>query len=630
MSTSLRPVITNEGITALIDAKNRGVKAKITHVAVGDGVAGDGDGPYIATNDMTALKHEIQRTIVAGGELLGNLQNQLHLTATIQDRGDSVPEVYPIYEIGFFLETGTLFAIYASPNEKLAEKVAGTDFVLAFDLTLTGADAGDVVIDGSGKLEMPIARDNLLMGENAVKIHTQAEFDRIFNQGEDTEITENTTIILNPIQNTIEDNFANGAWGGKGNEPHNTFNGRPAYILKNRVQINSNVSILGFNQEDTLVIKGNANVNIVIKGKNSTTFITGVKFCGWSFDGRGGAQGLGGDLEFDGNGGAIFIQHAKQCHLDCKIINHRSTKKGGGIFGSSAFEIWATQLHKNIAESGGGVFGCTQSILTVYDCQALAGGSGVFSSNDSEIRVFNCDAENCNNGISYRNNSVSSIYVKESLVTDRNAIFNGNVCIGTDSPEAPITLVAKSGNDPVGITQGSFGGSATMELTTRDSSGGQATRMCLRGGGDAANIEFLRGSRGSEAVSMFIEGDNGNVGVGTTRPKATLDVGGVVNAASGIRINGEKPFVYKRYKKLGDNVVKDTGKSASAYIATIAGFAARHGDIRENATGDIIRIFMFEKNGTWWIRADFHTHKNSETWDVDVLFINKLLVDVEE
>ena len=228
MSSSITPIITDAGITALIDARNNGLTARITQVAVGDG----DNGPYSASADMTALKNEIQRVIVSGGELIGTLQNQLHLTATIQDDGVNVPDVYPIYEIGFFLDTGELLAIYASPDEKLAEKVAGTDFLLAFDLTFTGADAGNIVVNGSGQLQVPAARDNMLLGENTVKIHTQAEFDRIFNQGDDTRIDANKTITLSPIQGADSD-IANGAGGGIGNAPENTFNGRPAYILKN-------------------------------------------------------------------------------------------------------------------------------------------------------------------------------------------------------------------------------------------------------------------------------------------------------------------------------------------------------------------------------------------------------------
>ena len=141
------------------------------------------------------------------------------------------PQVYPIFEIGFYLDTGELFAVYASPDEKLAEKVTGTDFLLAFDLTFTGADAGNIVVNGSGQLQVPAARDNMLLGENTVKIHTQAEFDRIFNQGDDTRIDANKTITLSPIQGADSD-IANGAAGGIGDNPENTFNGRPRLYFK--------------------------------------------------------------------------------------------------------------------------------------------------------------------------------------------------------------------------------------------------------------------------------------------------------------------------------------------------------------------------------------------------------------
>ncbi|MEO0442722.1 MAG: phage tail protein, partial [Pseudomonadota bacterium] len=403
MSTTLTPIITQDGISALIDAKNRGVSARITHVAVGDG-----HGPYEATADMKALKNELQRAVVAGGEMRGKLQNQLYLNATIKDGGSHIPDVYPIYEMGFFLSDGTLFAIYASPQEKLAEKISGTDFVLAFDLSLTGVDVGEVRIDGDSHLQMPVARDNILVGDNTLKIHTQAAFDKVFNQGKDTVIADNTTIVLSPIQEVskpfdsgyfrtlapierftdssaepgkqvtcqasnhglqagdsimivrssayagtyhvsqitdnsfdikasfnadateavtalwaaddedahtaitgfaktdaapanegtacvsnghnlkvgdsilitgsdqyngvyslatiaedqfiidtpfIEADIALGAAGGKGNGEHHTFNGRPAYILKNSIQVGSNVSIIGFNPQDTVVVK---------------------------------------------------------------------------------------------------------------------------------------------------------------------------------------------------------------------------------------------------------------------------------------------------------------------------------------------------------------------------------------
>lgn len=597
MSTTLRPVITNGGITAVIDARNRGVTARITQVAVGDG-----NGPYTATQDMTALKNEIQRVLVAGGELFGSLQNQLHLTATVQDSGDNVPEVYPIFEIGFFLETGELFAIYASPDEKLAEKIAGTDFVLAFDLTLTGVDAGEVVVDGTAQLAMPIARDNLLVGENTVKIHTQAEFDQVFNQGENTEIPANTTIALSPIQGTGTD-IANGATGGTGDNPENTYNGRPAYILKNSILLSENVHIIGFNQEDTLVVKDAAETKIKLQGAAGAP-VTGVRLHGWGFDGRSGLDGLGGNLTGTTDGGAFYLDHCEQCDLNCKIINHHTSADGGGLFGDNEVRyITATQVHHNRAANGGGAANCHSSTFNVYDCSATANGSGTFNCDNAMLRLFNCQASQ-GNGV---------------FVNDNNDLMvSGNIGIGT-APTQMLTLQATTGTHPVGITQENFGGSATLELTTADGADDQASRICLRGASDIADIEFLRGARGSEEVSAIIKGDSGNVGIGTASPAAKLDVHGDIN------IDGRKPFMIRRFSNVNAN--HDTEVSHSTFSAAIISFVSSSGDINEKGSGRIMRMQLHKSGNTWHISADFRTHERSETWTVWVMFINKHLVD---
>ena len=425
MSSSLTPVITHAGITAIIDARNSGLTARITHVAVGDGASAGGNaGPYTATADMTALRNEIQRVVVAGGERIGNLQNQLHLTAAVQDEGAGVPEVYSIYEIGFFLETGELLAVYASSDEKLAEKVTGTDFLLAFDLTFTGTDAGNIVIDGKGQLETPAARDNILLGLNTVKIHTQAEFDRIFNQGEDSIIPANTTITLSPIQGT-DTEIANGASGGTGDNPENTYNGRPAYLLKNSIVLSENVHIIGFNQEDTLVAKDKAETKIKLQGAAEAP-VTGVCLQGWSFDGRGGLDGLGGNLTGTSNGGAFYLDHCEQCDLNCKIINHHTSADGGGLFGdNSVHYITATQLHHNRATHGGGVANCHRSTLNVYDCSASVSGSGTFNCDNAMLRLFNCQASQ-GNGVSINDNSDFTI--------------SGTLGIGTTSPSQKLQV----------------------------------------------------------------------------------------------------------------------------------------------------------------------------------------------
>jgi hypothetical protein len=113
---------------------------------------------------------------------------------------------------------------------------------------------------------------------------------------------------------------------------------------------------------------------------------------------------------------------------------------------------------------------------------------------------------------------------------------DGNVGIGTKSPsakleinagnnETPLIIMGNGGVRAVGITQNQVGGNASMELTTADNDKEQATRLLFRGGNNA-DIEFYRGARKSERVSMIINGTNGNVGIGTTSPKAPLSISG--------------------------------------------------------------------------------------------------------
>lgn len=104
----------------------------------------------------------------------------------------------------------------------------------------------------------------------------------------------------------------------------------------------------------------------------------------------------------------------------------------------------------------------------------------------------------------------------------------GNVGIGTTSPSSPLTIFGNGAVNPVGITQNSVGGGSTMELTTSDAVGEQATRILMRGGssGNAADIEFYTGPSGSETQTVHIEGANGNVGIGTVAPERVLHTKG--------------------------------------------------------------------------------------------------------
>jgi hypothetical protein len=79
-------------------------------------------------------------------------------------------------------------------------------------------------------------------------------------------------------------------------------------------------------------------------------------------------------------------------------------------------------------------------------------------------------------------------------------------------------------NKWVGITQNQVGGVASMEFTTTDVIGNQATRLMLRGNIDNPVIDFYTGARGSETSTMTILG-TGNVGIGNVDPQMLLEVG---------------------------------------------------------------------------------------------------------
>lgn len=83
------------------------------------------------------------------------------------------------------------------------------------------------------------------------------------------------------------------------------------------------------------------------------------------------------------------------------------------------------------------------------------------------------------------------------------------------------------------------------------------------------------------------------------------------------------PVQKYRFTNLGDNPTYNTYVSSSTHECGVAGFQALNGDINENDTGDIMRAYVYSSGGTWWIRSDFRTHNNNETWNVDMLCVQR-------
>jgi streptogrisin C len=83
------------------------------------------------------------------------------------------------------------------------------------------------------------------------------------------------------------------------------------------------------------------------------------------------------------------------------------------------------------------------------------------------------------------------------------------------------------------------------------------------------------------------------------------------------------PVTRLEYRNMGDNPSFNTFMSTTAYLCGISGLAAWDGDIQENNTGTIMKSYIYPNGSTWWINAEFRTHNNSESWDLDAMCVER-------
>lgn len=144
MSTPLKPVITKAGLAAIWRADSTGLAAEITHIVLGTS-------GYTPNADQKTLLSQTAKYPISGGERLGN--TQIHLTAVAD--GDLA---FWVREVGFLLSDGTLLAVWSHPTEALAYKPAGTDMLLAYDLSLAALPANSVtIVSGAAGLNLTLA-----------------------------------------------------------------------------------------------------------------------------------------------------------------------------------------------------------------------------------------------------------------------------------------------------------------------------------------------------------------------------------------------------------------------------------------------------------------------------------------
>jgi hypothetical protein len=336
-----------------------------------------------------------------------------------------------------------------------------------------------------------------------INIHTQEEFERVFGSGEEVTIEENTTIFLNPLEGSerrINDNdYRFGAWGGKGDKPEHTFNGRPAYILKNSVTLTSGVSILGQSEATSIIVKGVKGARFTAGWRDGRR-TSQVCLKNWTFDGRGGvalfdhnandrsSRTLGGNIVDDVYGGAFDLGASEYLTINCQIINHKTTEQGGAVYGNGARRLRIERVSYCQGRSGGGVVNVDESNLKIKYCYAaddlgrfgvgggaqscdscwievshcVAGnGAGISQCNNVRVRAIGCTSKSHGGGMSHCQNS-------HLVAIDCNALLGGGVLTCDNCRGTSIRCSSVIGPSP----SSGYGGGAhdirTCEITVYD------------------------------------------------------------------------------------------------------------------------------------------------------------------
>ncbi|PIE13831.1 MAG: hypothetical protein CSA70_03700 [Rhodobacterales bacterium] len=137
----LKAKTTNAGLAALFNAGSNGLEGWISHVAFGDG-AGES---YAPDGTETQLRRERARTVVSGGERLS--PHHVLVQGVLGDGWEGW-----VREVGFFLNNGTLLAIWSQPGVLLTHKNDNAAFAFAYGLTLADAPANSVNVQITGNL----------------------------------------------------------------------------------------------------------------------------------------------------------------------------------------------------------------------------------------------------------------------------------------------------------------------------------------------------------------------------------------------------------------------------------------------------------------------------------------------
>ena len=161
MSESLKPFITQQGLSAALSSHNDGVAARISTVELGD------QGYTVPVNangyaTQTRLQSKQQRVAIADGRRAA--AHQINLSFIVEGTSS-----YEVKELGFYLddgsENGILFAVWSDPDRTLAWKSKSVPLIISLELVLSALPADSVTVEpGSTPLQLVMTRDMAAIG----------------------------------------------------------------------------------------------------------------------------------------------------------------------------------------------------------------------------------------------------------------------------------------------------------------------------------------------------------------------------------------------------------------------------------------------------------------------------------
>ncbi|MCF2858013.1 hypothetical protein L1286_11070 [Pseudoalteromonas sp. SMS1] len=286
----------------------------------------------------------ISEQLKVEGELI--LENQLHLDQGAQIVGDC--------SIQGELSPTTL----KMPSGPCIEATSA-------DIELGGETPSDHVVATQAAVKAYVDEHawRFGRGKKVVAIHNQDEFDAIFSR----ENLNNMTILL---------------------FPHNGHRQvSRAYKLKNSVQVGSNLSIIGFNERETRIVKAHVGCRFIIRGDRDAP-VKHVSMQGFTFDGA--IHEVSREMSmYEGNGGAFNLRYADQIELNCVIENHCVSGDGGAIYGEDVTNLVAKHIRNcRAGRQGGAAYGLRYAVVEAQHCQAERGGA-VAHCDESEVVAIN-------------------------------------------------------------------------------------------------------------------------------------------------------------------------------------------------------------------------------------------------